>query len=228
MKLVATPVRDTQPLRPIASLWHTVGVLALLAMVSGLSVYLRMGSTNARVGHFPLYLIVIAFEWVLFAFSLWHSDTAFVGYVARVTRNPRALLWDVPAALVLAAFLLVITPVIVRILGPQTGWTTTEGMLPSNRVETAIWIVMALTAGICEETVFRGYLQQQISAWTGHGAIGVVGQAVVFAVAHAYQGWKKVALIFVWGCAFGVLVWLRKGLRANMIAHAVLDIVSIF
>jgi membrane protease YdiL (CAAX protease family) len=101
-------------------------------------------------------------------------------------------------------------------------------MLPSNRTEIALWIVMAITAGICEETVFRGYLQQQISAWSGHVVVGVVGQAVVFGVAHAYQGWKKVALIFVWGCAFGALAWLRKGLRANMIAHAVLDIVSIF
>lgn len=225
---MASPANDAQRLRPIASLWHTVGVLALLAIFSGLSIYLRMGSTTARVGHIPLYLIVIALEWVLFAFCLWHSDTAFVGYVARVTRNPRSLLWDVPAALILAAFLLLISPVIVRILGPQTGWTTTQGMLPSNRVEIALWIVMAITAGICEETVFRGYLQQQISAWSGNVIIGLVGQAIVFAVAHAYQGWKKVALIFVWGCAFGVLVWLRKGLRANMIAHAGLDIVSIF
>ena len=101
-------------------------------------------------------------------------------------------------------------------------------MLPSNRVETAVWILMAITAGICEETVFRGYFQQQFSAWSGHVVIGIVGQAVVFALCHAYQGWKEVALIFVWGCVFGACAWLRKGLRANMIAHAALDMLSLF
>ena len=206
---------------------HTICMLALLAMFSGLSVYLRMGSTTARVSHLPLYLIVTAFEWVLFAFSLWHSDVTFGGYVARVLRNPRSLLWDIPVALVLCAVLLLIALVITRISGPA-GWATTQGMLPSNRGEIAVWIAMSISAGICEETVFRGYFQQQISAWSRHVAIGIVGQALVFGVAHAYQGWKKVALIFVWGCVFGVFAWLRKGLRANIMAHAALDIFSAF
>jgi hypothetical protein len=219
--------KDSHGLRPIASPWHTVCLLALLAMFSGLSVYLRMGSTTARVSHLPLYLIVTALEWVLFAFSLWRSDTAFVGYVGRVVRNPRSLLWDIPTALILSAVLLVIALVITRISGP-TGWATTQGMLPTNGVEIAVWVAMSISAGICEETVFRGYLQQQISAWSGHVAIGIVGQALVFGLAHAYQGWKKVMLIFVWGCGFGACAWLRKGLRANMIAHAALDISSVF
>ena len=224
---MASPAEGSQHLRPIASVSHTLCMLALLAMFSGLSVYLRMGSATARVSHLPLYLIVTAFEWVLFAFSLWHSDVAFSGYVARVLRNPRALLWDIPSALVLCGILLLIALGIARILGPS-GWGTTQGMLPSNHVEIAAWIAMSISAGICEETIFRGYLQQQISAWSGHVAIGIVGQALVFGLGHAYQGWKKVALIFVWGCVFGLFAWLRKGLRANMIAHAALDISSAF
>jgi uncharacterized protein len=211
----------------IASVWHTCCLLALLAMFSALSVYLRMGSTTARIGHLPLYSLVVVFEWSLFAFSLWRSDTAFVGYVAPVLHNPRSLLWDIPGALILAGLLLLISPLIVRILG-QTGWHSMQGMLPSNRIEIAAWIVMAVTAGICEETVFRGYLQHQISGWSGNVVVGILGQAVIFGLCHAYQGWKKVALIFVWGCGFGAFAWLRKGLRANMIAHAVLDIISIF
>jgi hypothetical protein len=85
-----------------------------------------------------------------------------------------------------------------------------------------------ISAGICEETVFRGYLQQQICSWTGNEFIGVLGQAVLFGLCHAYQGWKKMALIFVWGCVFGAVVWWRKGLRANMIAHAALDSLAAF
>ena len=44
---------------------------------------------------------------------------------------------------------------------------------------------------------------------------------------HAYQGPKKMVLIAVWGCVFGLFVWLRKGLRANMLAHAVIDLLPV-
>lgn len=224
---MSSPSQNHPQRNSIASVWHTFGILALLAMFTGLVVYLRMGSPTVKIGHLPLYAMVIAFEWAMFAFSLWHSDTAFVGYVARVLHDPHSLLWDIPIALILSAVLLLGSPVIVRILG-QGGWDSTEGILPNNGVEIAVWIVMAISAGICEETVFRGYLQQQISSWTGHVVIGVAGQAAVFGLCHAYQGWKKMALIFVWGCVFGGFAWLRKGLRANMVAHAALDIIAIF
>ena len=45
----------------------------------------------------------------------------------------------------------------VRVLG-QTGWVSMEGMRPNNGLEIAAWIVAAISAGIVEETVFRGYL----------------------------------------------------------------------
>src|SRR5271156_5131333 len=103
-------------LRPVAPLWHTVGVLLLLAAFGWLSIFLRVGSDHERVGNITLYVIVIAFEWALLAFCLWRSDAVFVGYVAQVMKNPRALLWDIPVAIGLSGFLLLITPLIVRIL----------------------------------------------------------------------------------------------------------------
>ena len=174
-----------------------------------------------------MYTQIIAFEWALLGFSLWHSDIAFSGNVRRVLKSPRALLIDIPVAAALAAVLLLISPVIEYLLG-KGGWDTTQGMMPQTHAEVALWIVMAVTAGICEEAVFRGYLQLQIAGWTGSAAVGVVGQGLIFGLCHAYQGWKKVTLICVWGCVFGLFVWWRKGLRANMIGHAALDIGAIF
>jgi hypothetical protein len=214
-------------LRPIAPLWHTVGVLLLLAALGWLSIFLRMGSDHERVSNLAMYSIVIALEWALLAFCLWRTDAGFVGYVVRVMKNPRALLWDIPVAVGLSGFLLLITPLIVRILG-QAGFSSMTGMLPKSRAEMALWVVLAITAGICEETIFRGYLQQQFSGWTGSVMAGVVLQAAVFGGVHSYQGWKKVVLISIWGLVFGLCVWWRKGLRANIIAHALLDIISIF
>jgi membrane protease YdiL (CAAX protease family) len=211
----------------IASPWHTLGVLVLLAMLALLLIYVRMGSTAARISHIPLYLLVIVCEWAIFAFVLWKTDRGFVAYVMRVFANPRALRWDIPLVLVLSSILIFGSPFIVDLLG-ESGWVSTQGMLPKGRFEIAVWVLMAVTAGMCEETIFRGYLQQQFAGWTRNVVFGVMMQAVIFGLCHAYQGWKNMTLIFVWGCVFGFFAWLRRGLRTNVIAHTALDIFSAF
>jgi len=221
-------MRDSKSERfPIAPLWHTECLLAILVLFSALSAYLRMGSANPRVPHLHLFSIIIALEWLTFAFSVWQSSPVFVSFVARVGRNPRSLPVDILMALLLSAMCFVVAPVVVRLLGP-TGWPSLEGMRPRGGWEIAAWILMAISAGICEETVYRGYLQQQFSALTGRIGLGVFAQALVFAFAHEYQGWKNMVLIFILGCILGAFAAWRKGLRANIIAHAVADIVSAF
>ncbi|HZS58347.1 MAG TPA: CPBP family intramembrane glutamic endopeptidase [Gemmatimonadaceae bacterium] len=216
------------PDRPhaIAPVWHTLAMLALLAALSWMAVSVGMASGNAKLHHLPLYSIVIVGEWVTFAFALWGSDATFATFVGRVIREPRTLGWDILTAVLIGGVLLLITPVIVRLMGPS-GWVSTKGMLPRNSVEVGVWVVMATSAGICEETVFRGYLQQQVAGWTGLASAGIVVQAIIFGAAHAYQGFKNVSLICIWGLVFGLAAWLRRGLRGNMIAHAVIDVLSI-
>lgn len=221
-----TTSRSVVPPAPIAPVWHTCCLMALVAAFGGFFVYARALSGAPRIGHIRLYTGSIAFEWATFGVCLWHTDATFTGYVARAWKTPRALLWDIPMAAILAGVLLLIAPVIVRALG-SAGWASTQGMLPANGVEVALWIVLATSAGICEETVFRGYLQQQLSGWTGSVTAGILGQGVIFGAVHAYQGPKKVALITVWGCIFGLFAWWRQGLRPNMLAHAAIDMLPV-
>jgi uncharacterized protein len=220
-------VRNNLDQSAVASPWHTCCVVAMLAMFAGLSVYLRMGSSHPRVGHVPLYSIAIAFEWAVFAVSLWNSDAAFGDYVARVFGDPRSLWLDILFALLLCGIVFLVEPIMVRVLG-RTGWVSLEGMRPKNSLEIAAWIVAAISAGISEETVFRGYLQQQFTAWTGHVSVGILGQAALFSLVHQYEGWKNMTLIFLLAGILGVSARLRRGLRANMIAHASMDILSAF
>jgi uncharacterized protein len=219
--------QEPHGLDSIAPAWHTCCLLAILAVFSVLSAYLRMGSAAPRVSHLLLFPVVMAFEWTTFFFALWRSNRAFADYLARAVRNSRALLLDVPIALLLSAISFLLEPAMARILG-QTGWASLGGMYPRNALETVLWIAMALSAGVCEEAIFRGYLQQQFSAWTGRVSVGVLVQAVCFGLAHAYQARKNIALIFVLGCIFGIFAVWRKGLRANMIAHALVDVLSAF
>ena len=101
---------------------------------------------------------------------------------------------------------------------------TVDSLLPKSLLEVAVWIATCITAGICEEMVFRGYLQRQLNALTGSGAAAIVLQGVVFGIFHGYQGWKNVVVISVLGILYGMLAAWRKNLRANIVSHAWSDI----
>ena len=99
-----------------------------------------------------------------------------------------------------------------------------ENMLPRGGAEIAVWILLSLSAGFCEEVVYRGYLQRQLQALTGSGLAAVALQAVIFGVSHGYQGVRNVLFITVYGALFGALALWRRSLKPGMILHAWTDI----
>jgi membrane protease YdiL (CAAX protease family) len=109
------------------------------------------------------------------------------------------------------------------LLGPSSA-KSVDSLLPRSLLEILIWIATSITAGICEEMAFRGYLQRQFHALSGNAAMAVLGQGLVFGLFHSYQGWKNVIVICTLGVLFGALAAWRRNLRANIIAHAWSDI----
>src|SRR4029077_10738056 len=87
-----------------------------------------------------------------------------------------------------------------------------------------LWIVVSISAGICEEIVFRGYFQHQFAAYTRSMGAAVLLQGLVFGVGHSYQGLKQVILICVLGILYGWFAAWRRNLRSNMMVHAWTDI----
>jgi CAAX protease family protein len=83
-----------------------------------------------------------------------------------------------------------------------------------------------MTAGICEETLFRGYLQRQFIALTKNAPAGIVGSAVLFGAAHGYQGIWKATLIAFGGSILGTAAYLRKSTRPGMVAHFLQDLLG--
>jgi membrane protease YdiL (CAAX protease family) len=103
---------------------------------------------------------------------------------------------------------------------------TVQFLAPQSPVEIALWIALSVTAGICEETIFRGYLQKQFIAWTGSIPTGIFLSAAVFGLGHIYQGVRSTLVITVYGLLFGILAQWRSSLRPGMIAHALNDTVG--
>jgi membrane protease YdiL (CAAX protease family) len=99
-------------------------------------------------------------------------------------------------------------------------------LIPGTTLELLIWFVVSATAGICEEIIFRGYLQRQFAGITRSMLAGVLISAAMFGAAHGYEGGPRMILIGVYGLMFGLLAWWRKSLRPGMIAHAWHDAIS--
>jgi hypothetical protein len=93
-------------------------------------------------------------------------------------------------------------------------------MLPRGGIELTLWIALSVTAGICEERIFRGYLQRQFMALTMSTPVGILLSAAAFGVAHAYQGFRMVILIGLYGAMGGILAYWRGSVRPGMNAHA--------
>lgn len=99
-------------------------------------------------------------------------------------------------------------------------------LVPETRWEITLWICVSLTAGFCEETIFRGYLQRQFAAIGNSMLVGVLLSAVVFGASHGYEGGARMFLIGIYGLMFGLLAWWRKSLRVGMMAHAWHDAIA--
>jgi membrane protease YdiL (CAAX protease family) len=99
-------------------------------------------------------------------------------------------------------------------------------LTPNTRLELGVWILLSTTAGICEEFIFRGYLQLQFAVLTRSMLAGALLSAVIFGASHGYEGGARMLLIGIFGLLFGLLAWWRRSLRPGMIAHAWHDALS--
>lgn len=101
-----------------------------------------------------------------------------------------------------------------------------DSLVPVTREQRRWFAAMALTAGICEEVVFRGFLTFYVAeVLPGASALVVIGvAAAVFALAHAYQGAAGVVGTFGMGLLFGVVYLATGSLLPGMVLHALVDL----
>jgi membrane protease YdiL (CAAX protease family) len=222
--------------RQIASWRHFIGFLLIGAGVAALGFLAQhapTGGGSAAVGQLgshsqaiPVYLVAIFMDWALLYYcwvgvhrrggnletlsggrwTSWKSVAVDVGIAL-----PFWVLWEGSAYAVH------------RLLGPSSA-KSVASLLPQSLLEILIWIATAITAGVCEEMAFRGYLQRQLHALSGSVMVAVLGQGLVFGLGHSYQGWKSTIVISVLGVLFGALAAWRGNLRANIIVHAWADV----
>jgi membrane protease YdiL (CAAX protease family) len=98
-------------------------------------------------------------------------------------------------------------------------------MIPRNSHERRMWIGLSLTAGFCEEVLYRAFFMWYLMTWLP-GAAAVAVSATVFGVAHLYLGWGGVLRAIAAGAVFGVAYLFTGTLWVPIALHATADIAS--
>jgi membrane protease YdiL (CAAX protease family) len=225
----------------IASWGRLIGFLLIGAGVTVMGFIAQHGSTGGNsaaasgqlASHgqaIPICLSVIVLEWALFYYC-WVAVHQFGGNLKTLSGERwtswRDVLVDLGIALPFMAIWEGTAFGVWRLLAGSAGpgsAKTVDSLLPQSLIEILIWIATSITAGICEEMVFRGFLQRQLHALSGNIAVAVLGQGLVFGLFHSYQGWRNVVVISVLGTLYGALAAWRRNLRINIVAHAFTDV----
>ncbi len=95
-------------------------------------------------------------------------------------------------------------------------------MMPLTERDSRWFSGLSVTAGICEELIFRGFLLAYFGTWFDW-PLALLCSSLIFGLGHSYQGPAGVLKTALVGAAFGGLVLATGSVWASMILHAATD-----
>jgi uncharacterized protein len=102
--------------------------------------------------------------------------------------------------------------------------------LPANARERFWWAILSVTAGICEECLFRSFLLQYLHTYPWQLALlpALIFACVIFGVAHVYQGVPGFVGTSLLGFLFFIFFLGSGNLLLPIIVHAIGDLRVLF
>jgi CAAX protease family protein len=178
-----------------------------------------------------LYASTIAFQWVLVGIVAWRAwarglALADLGLARHFTQQ--MMLLSLAGTVILGVFQWFNLRRVGRMTGPVPDFMRklAERVLPSTSVEFAPYFALALTAGVCEEFLYRGFVMAALSRAGLFSWAVVVISSVLFGLAHTYQGKGGVLGTTLLGLVFGATRLALQSLAPVMVWHGAVDIVA--
>ncbi len=101
-----------------------------------------------------------------------------------------------------------------------------ERILPQSTVELLPYLALAITAGLCEEFLYRGFAMAALTR-AGLGAwLVILASSLLFGLAHSYQGRGGIVMTFVVGLVLGVSRLTYNSLVPAIFWHSAVDLVA--
>ena len=185
-------------------------------------------STVERLG---LYFSTMAFQWGLAAVVAWrtwahHYALAELGLQIR---NPgKTAAAAVIGTVLFVAFQWMNLRRIGRMKPTARGFlqTLADKILPKTWVETIPYLALAATAGICEEFIYRGFVMATLARLGLARWAVVLISAVMFGMAHLYQGRGGLVSTSIIGIIFGAARIAYHSVVPMVFWHAAVDAVA--
>lgn len=197
--------------------WDYIAILALLVVIvpwrSVSRVKSLLRSTLEGSERIALYLSTIVFQWVISVVIAWRCYAH--GLTSRdlgveIVHPER----EIASAIIISALLVTNQFLGVRRLSRQSpnerglvGQLAAK-LLPRKRAEKVIGVLLIATVAVCEEFIYRGFVQAMFQILADSALVGTLISAAFFALAHLYQGRRGVFITFVVGLVLsGVRIW---------------------
>jgi membrane protease YdiL (CAAX protease family) len=207
---------------------HVNAAGLMLLLLTGVLLPILIVRSSRRIGSGPLpisrqrfYRQTILFQLFLAALSVW---TAWTNGVVDMPLPRRPLVsWSA------AALMYVLTLITLRLRWPGRSAASKRRLydiLPHDTRELVPYIFVCLVAALAEEIIYRGVMTVLLQSIIGIRVVTIVLVSISFAVAHAMQGWRSVAGIFVIALACHALVWIAQSLLPVMVVHFTYDLTA--
>ena len=178
-----------------------------------------------------LYLQALWIQWgLVLALAAWWMARARAWTSLGLTLPATPTFLGITAAALVGAALLLIQsrsgardPRVLELVMRRLG--NVERMLPHDQGELRVFRGLAVTAGVCEEVLYRGFLMWYLGHWLGP-VPSLVAASIVFGIGHSYQGPRGVAVTALVGMVLGLLYLAAGSLLPAILLHAAGDLHS--
>jgi len=214
--------------------WDFALILAVLAFVvpvmgrRRVRALLKLPDTT-KLDRLSIYASTIAFQWLATVLVFWRTiHHGIMPAQLGVTLSHSYLTITITVVLCTLVLLNQIASVR-RIKADSTAFRSETVQLalkvfPRDGVERLAFLALVITVAICEEFIYRGYVQYVIQDWSHLLLVGIFGSALLFSFAHLYQGRRGLVSTFAVGLLFsGLRAW-SGSLAPTIAAHFVADL----
>ena len=184
---------------------------------------------TAKRDRLRLYASTVVSQWLIVSIILWRAKVHRLSLAQLGLALPRVTL-AIGVAVALSALILTSQLLSLRQLAlypseaPEMMVQMAARIFPQDNMERAAFVGVVVTVAICEETIYRGFVQAVFQEWSGGTVLAIFASAGLFAIAHLYQGSRGVGTTFVVGLCFSAIRWWTGTLLPPVISHFVADV----
>lgn len=188
--------------------------------------------TLTTADRLALYASTIAFQWLAVAVIAWRAFARGLSLFDLGLAVPRPLHTTI-ITVIMTAFFCIFQFFGLRqaaFLPPDKRGLVQQlaaKILPQNSIEQLVFFALVITVALCEEFLYRGFVFAALLRASHRVTFAAaLGSAIMFAIAHLYQGRRGLISTFIVGIVFVITRITEQSLAPATIAHLFVDLLA--